>query len=121
MSGGGETYETVPAGRLRADQVITIFRSRRRPGSEAAYSALAEEMAIAARAVPGFVDFKTFDSDDGEHVTVVTFATPEAHQAWRDDPRHVRAQQRGRDELYLGYSIQVGRYEHVASWALEKE
>jgi heme-degrading monooxygenase HmoA len=108
-------------GRLRADQVITIFRSRRRPGSEDTYSQLAEEMAVAARAVPGFVDFKTFDSADGEHVTVVTFDTPEAHRAWREDPRHVRAQQRGRDELYLEYSIQVGRCEHVASWALGTE
>ena len=108
-------------GRLRADQVITIFRSRRRPGSEDTYSQLAEEMAVAARAVPGFVDFKTFDSADGEHVTVVTFDTPEAHRAWREDPRHVRAQQRGRDELYLEYSIQVGRCEHVTTWALGAE
>jgi heme-degrading monooxygenase HmoA len=104
---------------LRPDQVITIFRSRRRPGSATAYAALAEEMAAAARAAPGFVDFKTFDSADGEHVTVVTFATPEAHRAWRDDPRHVRAQRRGRDELYLEYSIQVGRCEHVTTWALD--
>ncbi len=108
-------------GRFRTDQVMTIFRSRRRPGSEAAYSALAEEMAVAARAVPGFVDFKTFDSADGEHVTVATFDTPEAHRTWRDDPRHVAAQQRGRDELYSEYSIQVGRCEHVTSWSLDAE
>lgn len=110
-----------PAAGVSADQVITIFRSRRRPGSEAAYTALAEEMARAAREVPGFVDFKTFDSEDGEHVTVVTFATSEAHRTWRDDPRHVRAQERGRDELYLEYSIQVGRCEHVSTWSLETD
>jgi heme-degrading monooxygenase HmoA len=103
--------------RFRADQVITVFRSRRRSGSEEAYSALAEEMAVAASAMPGFVDFKTFDSDDGEHVTVVTFDTPEAHRAWRDDPRHIRAQERGRDQLYSEYSIQVGRCEHATSWS----
>jgi heme-degrading monooxygenase HmoA len=116
-----QAEENAGDGGLRADQVITIFRSRRRPGSEAAYSALAEEMAVAARAIPGFVDFKTFDSADGEHVTVVTFATPEAHRAWRNDPRHVRAQRRGREELYSEYSIQVGRCEHVTSWALDAE
>lgn len=110
---------TSAEGRFRTDQVMTVFRSRRRPGSEAAYSALADEMAVAARAVPGFVDFKTFDSPDGEHVTVVTFDTPEAHRAWRDDPRHVRAQERGRDELYSDYSIQVGRCEHVTTWSLD--
>jgi heme-degrading monooxygenase HmoA len=117
----GEDARASPASRLRADQVVTVFRSRRRPGSEAAYSALAEEMAIAARASPGFVDFKTFDSEDGEHVTVATFADLEAQRAWREDPRHVRAQQRGRDELYLEYSIQVGRCEHVTTWALGAE
>jgi heme-degrading monooxygenase HmoA len=118
VSNGGDA---AGEGRFRTDQVMTIFRSRRRPGSEAAYSAVAEEMAVAARAVPGFVDFKTFDSADGEHVTVVTFDTPEAHRAWRDDPRHVGAQQRGRDELYSDYSIQVGRCEHVTSWSLDAE
>jgi heme-degrading monooxygenase HmoA len=108
-------------GRFRTDQMMTIFRSRRRQGSDTAYSALAEEMAVAARAMPGFVDFKTFDSADGEHVTVVTFDTPEAHRAWRDEPRHAAAQQRGRDELYSEYSIQVGRCEHVTSWSLDAE
>jgi heme-degrading monooxygenase HmoA len=117
VSGGDEAAGD---GGFRPDQVITIFRSRRRPGSEVAYTALADEMARAARAVPGFVDFKTFDADDGEHVTVVTFATTEAHRTWRDDPRHVRVQQRGRDELYLEYSIQVGRCEHATSWSLDR-
>jgi heme-degrading monooxygenase HmoA len=115
------TPEGAGDGRFRAGQVVTVFRSRRRPGAEAAYSELAEEMAVAARAAPGFVDFKTFDSADGEHVTVVTFATHDAHRAWRDDPRHVGAQQRGRDELYLEYSIQVGVCEHATSWALDAE
>ena len=109
------------AGGLVAGQVITVFRSRRRAGTEAEYAALAGQMATAARATPGFVDFKTFDADDGEHVTVVTFASPEAHRAWRDDPRHRQAQQRGRDELYLEYSIQVGTCEHAASWSAPRD
>ena len=50
--------------------------------------------------MPGFVDFKTFTADDGEQVSVVTFATPADQRAWRDDPRHRRAQQQGRDEFY---------------------
>lgn len=100
-------------------QVITIFRSRRKAGSEAAYLQLAEEMQAAARATPGFVDFKTFGGDDGERLSVVTFATAAAQRAWRDDPRHRSAQQRGRDELYLEYSVQVGECDHVSSWARE--
>ncbi len=72
-----------------------------------------------ARSLPGFVDFKTFSADDGEHVSLVTFASLEAHQMWRDDPRHRRAQERGRVAFYLEYSIQVGECTHVSRWSLE--
>ena len=102
--------------RLAEGQVVTVFRSRRRPGPDAEYRALSAEMQAAARALPGFVDFATFTAEDGEHVSLVTFATPEAHRAWRDDPRHRRAQARGRDEFYLEYSVQVGACSHVSTW-----
>jgi heme-degrading monooxygenase HmoA len=100
-----------------AGQVVTVFRSRRRSEAEAEYQALSAEMLAAARAVPGFVDFKTFTADDGERVSLVTFADPDSHRAWRDDPRHRRAQQLGRGEFYLEYSIQVGECTHVSRWS----
>ena len=97
-------------------RVMTVFRSRRRDESEDTYRRLSREMETAARSVPGFVDFKTFTADDGEHVSLVTFATLEAHQVWRNDPRHRHAQKRGRAELYSEYSIQVGQCTHVSQW-----
>jgi heme-degrading monooxygenase HmoA len=99
--------------------MITVFRSRRRPGTEDAYALLAGQMEVAARAMPGFVDFKTFRADDGEQVSVVTFESAEAQRAWREDPRHVAAQRRGREELYLDFSIQVGRCEHVTRFTAD--
>jgi heme-degrading monooxygenase HmoA len=98
-------------------QVMTVFRSRRRTESESAYQALAEEMETAARSVPGFVDFKTFTADDGERVSLVTFGTLEAHQVWRNDPRHRRAMKAGREEFYVEYCIQVGECSHVSQWS----
>jgi len=98
-------------------QVMTVFRSRRREESEDAYRTLSCELEAAARSVPGFVDFKTFTADDGEHVSLVTFATLEAHQVWRNDRRHRDAQRRGRAELYSEYSIQVGQCTHVSRWS----
>lgn len=100
---------------------MTIFRSRRRSEAESAYLELAQEMQAAARATPGFVDFKTFVGDDGEHVSLITFASESAQRAWRDDPRHQRAQQRGRDDFYLEYSIQVGECRHVSHWTRDPE
>ena len=97
-------------------QVVTVFRSRRRAGTEDAYGPLAEAMLAAARAQPGFVDFATFAGADEERVSIITFATPEAHAAWRDDPAHRAAQRRGREELYDAYSIQVGTCSRATSW-----
>ena len=54
-------------------QVVTVFRSRLRPDA-AGYDATAARMSELARTMPGYVDHKTFTADDGERVTVVTFA-----------------------------------------------
>jgi heme-degrading monooxygenase HmoA len=102
-------------------QVMTVFRSRRRHQAESEYQRVAHMMESAARAVAGFVDFKTFTAEDGEHVSVVTFASSAAQRAWRDDPTHQAAQQQGRDDFYLDYSIQVGQCTHVSRWTREPD
>ncbi len=104
---------------LARGQVITVFRSRRRSDAETDYRRVAHEMEKAARAADGFVDFKTFVAEDGEHVSLVTFDSPAAHRAWRDDPAHRRAQQQGRDDFFLDYSVQVGECTHVSLWRRE--
>jgi len=95
--------------------VVTIFRNRLHAGAVDAYGPVAAEMTDLARAMPGFVDSKTFTAPDGERVTIVTFADRESHNAWRDHPRHRAAQQRGIDEFYESYGIQVAdtTYEHT--------
>lgn len=108
--GGGD------GGPFSEGQVITVFRSRRCPENEYAYRQVADEMEAAARAMPGFIDFKTFAAEDGEQVSLVTFASSRTHQAWRDDPRHRRAQQQGRDAFYLEYTVQVGACTHLSRW-----
>jgi heme-degrading monooxygenase HmoA len=89
--------------------VVTVFRSTLRPEAIEEYEPLAEQMVDLARAMPGFVDYKTFAADDGERVTVVTFATMEDHQAWRSHRQHREAQRLGRERLYDSFAIQVCR------------
>ncbi len=115
MAGEGDRPE------FTRGQVMTVFRSRRRHDAEPDYRRVAHEMEMAARAADGFVDFKTFTAEDGEHVSLVTFASPAAHQAWRDDPAHRSAQQQSRDDFYLDYSIQVGECIHVSLWTREPD
>jgi heme-degrading monooxygenase HmoA len=86
--------------------MVTVFRSRLVDQPDG-YDATADEMEVGARAVPGFVDFKTFRADDGERVSIIVFDSPESHAAWRDDPAHRDAQRRGRQEWYAEYHIQV--------------
>ena len=111
-SSGGEPPPVFAGG-----QVVTVFRSRRRPGTDDAYGPLAEAMLEAARSQPGFVDFATFESPDGARVSLITFASAEAQSAWRDDPSHRAAQQQGRDDLYEWYSIQVSTCTAVSRWS----
>ncbi len=87
--------------------VVTVFRSRLRAGVDEEYASLADEMERLARAMPGFVEIKTFTASDGERLSLVTFADRTAHDAWRDHPAHRAAQQQGRERLYASYAITV--------------
>ncbi|HET6873283.1 MAG TPA: antibiotic biosynthesis monooxygenase, partial [Acidimicrobiales bacterium] len=88
-------------------QVVTVFRSRLRPDHAAAYGREAAEMADLAATMPGLVDFKTFTADDGERVTIVTFADEGSQAAWRTHADHAVAQRHGRESYYEEYSLQV--------------
>jgi heme-degrading monooxygenase HmoA len=88
-------------------QVVTVFRSHRRADSADEYATTAAEMWRLAHTMPGLVDAKTFVADDGEHVTIATFADEQSQRAWREHPEHRVAQRAGRDRYYADYSLQV--------------
>lgn len=96
--------------------MVTVFRNRLRPEHAEAY---ADELAVVAelaRAMPGFVETKTFVADDGERCTVVTFADAASHRGWRDHPRHRQAQRHGSESYYAEYSIAVGQTSYASSF-----
>lgn len=95
--------------------IITVFRSRLLPGVDAEYGTLASEMSRLAGSMQGFVSEKTFVADDGERVTIVLFADAASQRAWRDDPSHRRAQERGRAALYSEYSLYSATVTHSSS------
>ncbi len=97
---------TNPAGSDRA-RIVTVFRSRLRPEWVDDYHDTAQRVLELARTMPGFVDFKSFEADDGERVSIVTFESRETQRAWRDHPEHRAAQQMGRDRFYASYDISV--------------
>lgn len=92
---------------MTTGSIVTVFRSRLRSGIGEEYRPVLDRMLELARAMPGFVDIKTFTADDGERVSIVTFESRQTHTAWRDHPEHREAQRQGREKFYEEYSVQV--------------
>ncbi len=90
-----------------SDRRLIVFRSRLRPGIEAAYGVRAEQIFARAERARGYVAIKDFTAEDGERVAIVEWDSPDALAAWRDDPEHAAAQRAGRAEWYACYDIRV--------------
>ena len=87
--------------------IVTVFRSRLRPGVREEYVALVQKIAAIARTIPGYISHKGFFADDGERVTIVEFEHEEGMRAWRTNPEHRAAQKLARERYYTEYSVQV--------------
>ena len=98
-------------------QVVTVCRTRVREDGAAAYAEHADRMSELARTMPGYVEHKIFIADDGERVTLVTFADQASHDGWRTHPEHRSAQRAGRAGYYRQYSVAVATVERVSAWA----
>jgi len=87
---------------------IVLFRSRVRDDADmAALQAVGTRMDELVRTMPGFVSYRDYSAADGEVLTVVEFRDEASMKAWREHPEHRAAQQRGRDEFFSEYRIQV--------------
>jgi heme-degrading monooxygenase HmoA len=88
--------------------VVIVFRARLRPNvDQQALVQLGQRMYALASAMPGYIAYKDFAAEDGESVSIVEFESQETLAAWREHPEHKAAQQRGREEFFSEYRIQV--------------
>ena len=79
--------------------LLTVFRSRLRPGVRDDYSVAVERMSELARTMPGYISHKTFHADDGERCTIVEFENEEGLRTWRDQCRAPRRTKNGATEV----------------------
>jgi heme-degrading monooxygenase HmoA len=86
--------------------IVTIFRNRLRSDAEGYPDELAR-MVEAVHTMPGFLESKQFTADDGERVTIIMFESAATQRAWLEHPDHRVAQERGRQEFYEFYRLQV--------------
>jgi heme-degrading monooxygenase HmoA len=96
--------------------IVTVFRSRLRPGVREEYVALVEKIASIARTMPGYISHKGFFADDDERVTIVEFEHEEGLRAWRTNPEHIAAQKLARTKYYTEYHVQVCRLERESKF-----
>jgi heme-degrading monooxygenase HmoA len=87
--------------------VVVVFRSRLSANAGDDYSEMAAEMLATAKEMPGFVEFKSFQADDGERVSLVYWQDHETMAAWRAHPRHRIAQNAGRAKWYSYFRLEV--------------
>jgi heme-degrading monooxygenase HmoA len=87
--------------------LVTVFRSRLKPGVRDEYVALVDRMAATAQTMPGYISHKGFFADDGERVTIVEFEHEDGLRAWRTNPEHIAAQKLARTKYYTEYHVQV--------------
>lgn len=85
---------------------LVVFRNRKRAGIDSgAYQADLSRMEQLARAQPGFLSFKCYESEDGEIVAISEWASEAAVHAWGSHPEHAAIQRRGRSEYYEEYTL----------------
>ncbi|HWC35031.1 MAG TPA: antibiotic biosynthesis monooxygenase [Mycobacteriales bacterium] len=101
---------------LAPGQILTVFRSRLLPDANPAYGEHAARMSELAEQMPGYVDHKTFTAEDGERVTIATFADRASQEAWRLQVDHAAAQRAGIAAYYETYSLQVAAVDKVSTF-----
>ena len=89
-------------------EVIVIFKAHLREGADSeAYRKTSRRMHELVEQIPGFISIKAYTGEDGEEIDLVRFANEEALRTWKEQPEHLEAQSRGREEFYDRYSVQA--------------
>lgn len=87
--------------------LIILFRSKLTGQAGDDYQAMNAEMESVVRQNPGFIDVKSYKSEDGERLTVVWWRDEESLRQWREQVRHRAAQKSGREKWYQYYKMDV--------------
>ena len=96
--------------------IVILFRSKLTDAVAEGYPDMAMEMLTRAKQMPGFIDFKSFKSDDGERLSVIRWKDEETLKAWREEPRHLVAQNAGRSKWYEYYKIEIAQVIRESVW-----
>jgi len=114
------SHDVGPPQRGSTAMIVTVFRSRLKPGLRDEYVALVARMEELARTMPGYISHKGFFADDGERLTIVEFENEEGLRAWRTNPEHLAAQRLARQKYYTEYHVQVCTLDRESKFKVEE-
>jgi heme-degrading monooxygenase HmoA len=85
---------------------LVVFRNRKRADiDQAEYGAEADRMEEMARQQPGFLSFKSYNSEDGEVIAMSEWQSEKAARSWGRVAEHRAVQARGRQQYYAEYTL----------------
>ncbi|MFJ3387637.1 antibiotic biosynthesis monooxygenase family protein [Lysinibacillus sp. NPDC086135] len=84
-----------------------IFTSQRTDEDGEGYAKMAEMMDKLAQKQPGFLRVESARNAEGKGITVSYWESLEAIQAWKDNSKHLIAQQFGKEKWYMQYNVEI--------------
>lgn len=94
--------------------VIFTFQLSERGRDE--YEGRLSVLGARAQSLPGFLGEDALRLEDGRGLSVSYWTDMEAVRAWRSDPSHREAIERGRAEFYDRYTLRVATVERVSAF-----
>jgi heme-degrading monooxygenase HmoA len=96
--------------------VITLVGEvRTRPGLEQREARLSDRLRPIAEAMPGFISYKTYTSEDGEEVGIIRFDSRESLDKWAHQGEHLAAQAVAPD-IYEWFWVQDAETYREYTW-----
>lgn len=84
-----------------------IFTSIRTDEDGEGYAKMAEVMDELAQKQPGFIRVESARNAEGKGITVSYWESLEAIQGWRENSKHLVAQQFGKEKWYMQYNVEI--------------
>src|SRR3989449_11584880 len=80
-------------------EVVVIFKTHLRDGADAgAYRKTSRRMHELVEQIPGFISINADTGEDEDEIHLVRLANEDALKVWKEQPEHLEAQRRGREE-----------------------
>jgi len=99
----------MPIARTPAPPYFAVIFTSLRTAGDLGYGEMAEAMEELARTQPGFLGIES--ARDGLGITVSYWDSLESITAWKQNARHLVAQQRGREAWYEEFKVRICRVE----------